>query len=112
MKNERNRVVFIGEFFGLGPYVIDVIMNIVKLKKRFDERVKIILGYNDINKLRFKYELNRLLLKQKFTWPGYDGEIGKDFDNDGRGMEFGRKINLNERIEKFLKEEKKNQLLL
>ena len=62
--NENNHVCFLGEFFDRGPYVMDIIININFLKSKFPNQVTIVLGYSDIQKLRFKYELDRELLEQ------------------------------------------------
>ena len=113
LNNDKNKVVFIGEYFGLGAYVVDVIMSIVKLKKRFENRVKIVLGANDINKLRFKYELDRDLLKEDISnWPDSNFTVETKYDKKGKGFEFGRNIDIYSRIEKVLKRRNEKSLLV
>ena len=42
---------------------MDVIINISMLKSEYKDRVVIVLGYADFQKYRFKYELDKDLLK-------------------------------------------------
>ena len=68
-RNIKNKVVFMGEFYDRGPYVMDVIINISMLKSEYKDRVVIVLGYADFQKYRFKYELDKDLLKlNKIKW--------------------------------------------
>ena len=56
-KNEDNRIAFLGDYFDKGPYVLSTIGHIVQLKNDYKERIYIILGNRDINKLRLLYEV-------------------------------------------------------
>ena len=56
-KNQDNRIAFLGDYFDKGPYVLSTIEHIVNLKNRYKERIYIILGNRDINKLRLLYEV-------------------------------------------------------
>ena len=89
-----------GEFYDRGPYVMDVIINISILKMEFKERVVIVLGYADFQKYRFKYELDKDLLKlNKIKWPNTDVKIETDF-----GIKiYGESIPIDVRIEKYSK---------
>ena len=60
-KNQANRIAFLGDYFDKGPYVLSTIEHIVKLKNRYKERIYIILGNRDINKLRLLYEVESVL---------------------------------------------------
>ena len=60
-KNKANRIAFLGDYFDKGPYVLSTIEHIVKLKNRYKERIYIILGNRDINKLRLLYEVESVL---------------------------------------------------
>lgn len=57
-KNKKNKVAFLGDYFDKGPHVITSINRIVKLFKENDNKVHIILGNRDVNKLRLIYELS------------------------------------------------------
>ena len=72
-RNKYNKVVFIGEFFNKGPYVMTTILNIYELRQKFKKRVVIVLGPADIEKLRFKYELDHHLLQSNINeFPGFN----------------------------------------
>lgn len=64
-ENQNNKIAFLGDYFDKGPYVIKSINRITELKKNFGDRVHIILGNRDVNKLRFIYEFD--IEKQTFT---------------------------------------------
>ena len=55
-ENTGNHVAFLGDYFDMGNLVEQSIAFIVELKKKYLERVHIILGNRDVNKLRFLYE--------------------------------------------------------
>lgn len=55
--NSANKVAFLGDYFDLGDYVLSTIYEIVKLKETYPNRVHILLGNRDLNKLRLMYEL-------------------------------------------------------
>jgi hypothetical protein len=56
-KNINNRIAFLGDYFDKGPMVVDSISSIMKLKDTYEDRIYIILGNRDINKLRLIYEV-------------------------------------------------------
>jgi len=55
--NQEHRVVVIGDAIDKGPDNIKILMMFTDFKKRYPERVFLILGNRDINKLRFNWEL-------------------------------------------------------
>ena len=55
-KGEKNKVAFLGDFFDKGPFVVESINGIADLLRKYKNRVHIILGNRDVNKLRFIYE--------------------------------------------------------
>lgn len=57
--NPRNKVAFLGDYFE-GPEFLLSIIKIVNLHKKYGERVYIILGNRDVNKLRLLFELDEL----------------------------------------------------
>ena len=59
-KNKNNKIAFLGDYFDKGPHVITSINGIVKLFEDNPDKVHIILGNRDVNKLRLIYELNDL----------------------------------------------------
>ena len=63
-ENTNNRIAFLGDYFDKGPYVIKSINGIAELKRVYPERVHIILGNRDVNKLRFIYEFR--IIGQEF----------------------------------------------
>ena len=81
--NENMKFAFLGDYFDQGPKVRQSIKGMMALHKLFNikgqpERVFIILGNRDVNKLRFMFELNNTLTTlQKGTdnrwemWNGY-----------------------------------------
>ena len=56
--NQKQQVVFLGDYFGVGNHIIESINGIAKLRNdtTFGNRVHIILGNRDINKLRIGVE--------------------------------------------------------
>ena len=70
-KNPDNRIAFLGDYFDKGPFVLSTIRNIVKLKNEYKERIYIILGNRDVNKLRLFYEVETsqlVQLNQEYGW--------------------------------------------
>ena len=57
-KDPNNKVAFLGDFFDKGPNVVKSINAIVNLYNSNLNKVHIILGNRDVNKLRFIYEFN------------------------------------------------------
>ena len=57
-KKEKNKVAFLGDFFDKGPFVVESINGIADLLRKYKNKVCIILGNRDVNKLRFIYEFN------------------------------------------------------
>jgi hypothetical protein len=55
--NTKNKVAFLGDYFDNGPHVVNSINNIVELHTEYNDRVHIILGNRDVNKLRLIYEV-------------------------------------------------------
>jgi hypothetical protein len=55
--NPGNKVAFLGDYFDQGDLVVDTINYIMEVHKKFPERVHIILGNRDLNKLRLIYEM-------------------------------------------------------
>lgn len=56
--NPENKVAFLGDYFDQGPLVVDSVNRIIALQEAFSDRVHILMGNRDLNKLRFIYELN------------------------------------------------------
>ena len=110
--NKNNHVCFMGEFFDRGPYVMDVIININKIKKIYGNQVSIVLGYADIQKLRFKYELDRDLLAQNIkNFPGIERLNIKTRFRDKKI--FGRTSFLKQKIiSKITRREEKGYILI
>ena len=75
-KNQDNRIAFLGDYFDKGPYVLSTIEHIVNLKNRYKERIYIILGNRDINKLRLFYEV----------------ETHQDIPREGNGWKLWKKF--------------------
>jgi hypothetical protein len=59
LEGTTNEVAFLGDYFDKGDLVAQSINNIVALKEFFGDRVHIILGNRDLNKLRLIYEMRR-----------------------------------------------------
>jgi hypothetical protein len=57
LEHPENKVAFLGDYFDQGPYVVDSINSIMDLQREFTERVIIIVGNRDINKMRLAYEM-------------------------------------------------------
>lgn len=57
-EDPSNKVAFLGDYFDQGPLVVDSINYIMDLYNEYKERVIIILGNRDLNKLRLIYEVN------------------------------------------------------
>lgn len=55
--NPGNKVAFLGDYFDQGDLVVDTINYIMEVHKKFPNRVHIILGNRDLNKLRLIYEM-------------------------------------------------------
>ena len=83
-QNSKNRVVFMGNFFGNGSYTMTMIHNIMILYMEFnysngqpktlegENQVEVVLGEKDLNLLQLKYSLHKFLLAQDVKHP----EIG------------------------------------
>ena len=57
-RNPENKVAFLGDYFDKGPFVVNSINGIAGLLSDFPhDRVHIIVGNRDVNKLRLIYEL-------------------------------------------------------
>jgi hypothetical protein len=74
--NPEMQIVFLGDYFDQGPHMVKSIPRIVTLfetfnKKGLDERVHIILGNRDVNKMRIPLEATLPVEELKsFTWVG------------------------------------------
>ena len=81
METDNNKLAFVGNYFDKGSYVISTIMNIHNLMATYGERVHLVLSFREINKMRFIFELDKVLLRQGIPFfPGYENlEIEKVF---------------------------------
>jgi hypothetical protein len=71
-KNPENKVAFLGDYFDQGLMVVDSINRIMDLYGNYPNRVIIILGNRDINKLRFIYEMDVVPRKSTMLkWNGW-----------------------------------------
>jgi len=72
--NPEMQIVFLGDYFDQGPHMVKSITRIVALFEEFNkenERVHIILGNRDVNKLRIPLEATLSTSELKsFTWIG------------------------------------------
>jgi hypothetical protein len=66
-----NKVAFLGDYFDQGPLVVDSINYIMELYSKYKERVIIILGNRDLNKLRLIYEVNAQMPVGKEQWTAW-----------------------------------------
>jgi len=66
-----NKVAFLGDYFDQGPYVVDSINHIMELYNKYKERVIIILGNRDLNKLRLIYEVNTQMPVGEKHWSAW-----------------------------------------
>ena len=62
----NNKVAFLGDYFE-GPEFLFSINNMIKLHKKYPNKVYIILGNRDVNKLRLLFELNQLVSTSKLN---------------------------------------------
>ena len=58
LKNERCHFVFGGDLWDRGPGDMRVLGDLLRLKRRYPERVHFVLGNRDLNKLRLLAELS------------------------------------------------------
>ena len=58
LQDPSNKVAFLGDYFDQGPLVVNSINYIMDIYNKYTDRVIIILGNRDLNKLRLIYELN------------------------------------------------------
>jgi len=71
--NPENKVAFLGDYFDQGPLVVDSVNRIIALQEAFADRVTILMGNRDLNKLRFIYELNEVpQVTESLRWPLWD----------------------------------------
>ena len=56
LKIEGNHVAFLGDYFDQGPHMVSSINGIADLKNKYKDRVHIILGNRDLNKMRLNIE--------------------------------------------------------
>ena len=57
----NNKVAFLGDYFE-GPECLFSIANMIKLHKKYPDKVYIILGNRDVNKLRLLFEITDLVV--------------------------------------------------
>lgn len=80
--NPANKIAFLGDYFDQGPYVVDSVNSIMDLHRDFGERVIIIVGNRDINKLRLAYEMRDepqvVGEKQWPIWANFYTELSKN----------------------------------
>ncbi len=80
--NPKNKVAFLGDYFDLGDKVVDSINNIMKLYNAYSDRVIIILGNRDLNKLRLAFEMRAEAQKagseQWLLWTGFYAVINTE----------------------------------
>lgn len=82
LSNNKNKIAFLGDYFDKGPGVEQSIIGIAKLKNEFGDRVHIILGNRDINKLRLFYELkNDEIFEQNSGWQLWIDKFKKNNEN-------------------------------
>ena len=78
----ENTVAFLGDYFDQGPYVVDSINSIMDLYREFPEKVIIIVGNRDINKMRLAYEMRpqqqAVGQKQWPIWSAFYQELNKN----------------------------------
>ena len=88
-KNDKMKFAFLGDYFDKGERVYETIMGMMDLYNKFGkERVFIILGNRDVNKLRFMYELkhNVIPLTDTHRWKDWKGYYdGLSFTGDSFG---------------------------
>jgi hypothetical protein len=57
MESYQNlQVAFLGDYFDQGPHIVSTINGIMKLKERYEDKIHIILGNRDVNKMRIAVE--------------------------------------------------------
>lgn len=56
--NGELHIVFLGDYFDLGPHIAKSITRIMELKNKYTDRIHIILGNRDVNKMRIALEIN------------------------------------------------------
>jgi len=67
LKSETSGFVFGGDLFDRGKGDLRVARDLLRLKKRYPDRVVLIMGNRDINKMRFSAELDPRFLGQNAT---------------------------------------------
>ena len=67
-----NEVAFLGDYFDKGQGVVDSIIGIAYLHKKYPTRVHIILGNRDINKFRLAYEIDMKKDERRKTYTTTD----------------------------------------
>lgn len=58
IEGDKNKVVFLGDALDKGPNNIKIIKFFLHMKKVYGDRVILIIGNRDVNKLRFNWELS------------------------------------------------------
>jgi hypothetical protein len=90
--NEQDKVVFIGNMIDHGGYDVKVLETVVDLKERYPERVELIMGNRDINKLRLLFEMKRLDRSsiENFRIPSWHSDFEKYIAQDGVEYKHGK----------------------
>ena len=100
--NNENEIAFLGDYFDKGQGVVDSIIGIAYLHKKYPTRVHIILGNRDINKFRLAYEIDMKKDERRKTYTDLDifshlfhtiREKSELFDKDGN-VENSKRIEL------------------
>ena len=116
-RNSKNRVVFMGNFFGNGAFTMTMIHNIMILYMEFnysngqpktlegENQVEVVLGEKDINLLQLKYGLHKFLLRQDVEHPEIGIEMPSvikftDKESRKQGKAYGNYIPYNHMIRK------------
>jgi hypothetical protein len=96
--DKNTHVAFLGDYFDQGPHMMESINGIAGLIEKHGQRVHVILGNRDLNKMRLKIEKD---LNENFSVDKDNSSIFKDWrDKDGEGKLDLR--NENGRIQKLL----------
>ena len=80
--NDSFQVAFLGDYFDKGPHIESVITGIANMKETYVERVHIILGNRDVNKMRIPVEALKQMKKPSEgtdNWPDWTGPNWKNF---------------------------------
>jgi len=69
MESYQNlQVAFLGDYFDQGPHIVSTINGIMKLKNSNKDKIHIILGNRDVNKMRIAVEEETMMVKPEIVW--------------------------------------------